>query len=32
MTGSTLVPVRYGNRESDRSDIRAYGLAGDYFL
>jgi len=32
MTGSTLVPVRYGNRDSDRSDIRPYRLAGDYYL
>lgn len=32
MTGSTLVPVQYANRGSDRSDIRSYSLAGDYYL
>lgn len=30
--GSTLVPVEYGNRDSGRSDIRGYRLAGDYYL
>jgi Ca-activated chloride channel family protein len=32
MTGSTLVPVQYGNRDSGRSDIRPYSLAGDHYL
>jgi Ca-activated chloride channel homolog len=32
LTGSTLVPVDYGNRNSERSDIRPYSLAGDYYL
>ncbi|MET0863234.1 MAG: hypothetical protein ABWZ98_02760, partial [Nakamurella sp.] len=32
LTGSTLVPVQYANRDSDRSDVRPYSLAGDYYL
>lgn len=32
LTGSTLVPVEYANRNSDQSGIRLYSLAGDYYL
>jgi Ca-activated chloride channel family protein len=32
VSGSTLVPVEYGNRDSDLSGVRAYRLAGDYYL
>lgn len=32
MYGSSAVPVRYRNRESDSSDVRRYSLAGDYYL
>jgi Ca-activated chloride channel homolog len=32
LTGSTLVPADYGNRDSSRSDVRGYALAGDYYL
>lgn len=30
--GSTSVPVRYNNRESDDDEIAAYSAAGDYYL
>jgi Ca-activated chloride channel family protein len=32
LTGATLVPVAYANRNSDRSDIRPYSLSGNYYL
>jgi Ca-activated chloride channel family protein len=32
VNGSTLVPVEYGNRSSRNSGVRAYRLAGDYYI
>jgi hypothetical protein len=32
LSGSTVVPVRYANRDSSRVQAKAYALDGDYYL